>query len=81
MVEGMIKDSTPEAALMLLSALLNLNGFEKSSWQVEAIFYDALRQTFNYMVSSPDFPVHQEGCEIRRIGNAEQLREVLANGT
>jgi hypothetical protein len=79
MVESMIKDSTPEAAILLLSALLNLNGIDKSSWQAEAIFYDVLRQSFNYMVSSPDFPVHLEGCEVRRIGNTEQLLCALAS--
>ena len=79
MMDIMIKDSTPEMALGFIVSLFGVGGFDTRCWTVEQGYFDFATQSFNYLVSAPNFPIHQEGCCVRRVRNEEQLREVLGS--
>lgn len=81
MMDSMIKDSTPEMALRFIVSLLGLDDFDYHLWTVQQVYFDFAVQSFNYLVESPTFPAHSEGSCIRRVRSAEQLKEIIANGT
>jgi hypothetical protein len=81
MMDIMIKDSTPEMALGFIVSLFDVGGFDTRGWMVEQAYFDFATQSFNYLVSAPNFPIHQEGSCIRRIRSDDQLKEIIANGT
>ncbi len=79
MIGGIISCATSESALMLLDALFGLSDVDKTSFHVEAMHFHFARQAFQFMVSSPSFPMHQDGSEVMIVRCVDEFRKVVTS--
>lgn len=79
MISGMLSNCNSESALltMLTISEFGKSGYDTSKWLVEAIEYCFMRCSFLFMVSSVDFPVHQDGCEVRIVRTNLELVKAI----
>ena len=79
MLQEMLSHCNSESALLTLLAITDFgkSGYDTSRWLVEAIEYCFMRCSFLFMVSSVDFPLHQDGCEVRIVRTNLELVKVI----
>ena len=79
MISGMLAHCNSESALltMLTISEFGKSGYDTSRWLVEAIEYCFMRCSFLFMVSSVDFPIHQDGCEVRIVRTNLELVKAI----
>ncbi len=76
-LEEILKNANRDTVLNILSTMFELNDIDKSSWSVDMVNFDFMRQNMQVLVASPSFPVAPEGLQIQCVGNKQQLQEIL----
>jgi hypothetical protein len=79
MLQGMLSHCNSESALLTLLAITDFgkSGYDTSKWLVEAVEYCFMRCSFLFMVSSVDFPIHQDGSEVRIVRTNFELESAI----
>jgi hypothetical protein len=77
MIFKMLDHQDSKSAFQLLMALKPFRGIDTSSWLVEMIDFSFERQCFWFLVSSPMFPKHREGCVVQIVQDLGQLLKAM----
>jgi hypothetical protein len=79
MLQEMLSHCNSESALLTLLAITDFgkSGYGTSKWLVEAVEYCFMRCSFLFLVSSVDFPIHQDGSEVRIVRTNFELESAI----